>query len=387
MHFLLSSLSVVYMLTTSMSEDGGDNPTVKQVRKRAKWDNDDYVCRGLILNVLEQYNELLGTLRRFTQHKLNMDKSIQVLCIIDKLLPSWKDFKHTLKHLKEELSLVELGSHLRIEESLKAPDNDKPKGNNVVGHSVVNMVEHNNSFRLGHVHFQRMQDMSKDRNKLNFMKDGTIFELTKREQKIVDQLRIVITDRNFKEENFKKELHSKENKYLKEFLDMKALKEKYKVAIGYKNPVCLTRAKHVQPSLYNGHEIIKTNHVPAIVHNLEETLEIAEITRKKMNEKINDLECVKKKAKIASHDYSKENYLATFTSQKQLTPKQIFWLKNLIKMKAEALKEQTTALRPMKALTVFSDMHEALNAAQKRIAELASENLIYKTRFKMMITM
>nr|GEX03981.1 hypothetical protein [Tanacetum cinerariifolium] len=118
------------------------------------------------------------------------------------------------------------------------------------------------------------------------------FKLTEREQKIDEQLRIVITDRNIKEENLKKELHSvhnksmveevtslkkdfkqKENKYLKEFLDMKSLKEKvkdklykqdqslqtvhmlckpkpyydeqYKVAIGYKNPLCLTRAKQV----------------------------------------------------------------------------------------------------------------------------------------------
>ncbi|GJW94863.1 retrovirus-related pol polyprotein from transposon TNT 1-94 [Tanacetum coccineum] len=61
-----------------------------------------------------------------------------------------------------------------------------------------------------------------------------------------------------------------------------------KVAIGYKNPLCLTRAQQVQPALYNGHEIIKTNHVQAIVHNLEDTLEIAEITRKKMNDKIKD---------------------------------------------------------------------------------------------------
>ncbi|GJU27715.1 hypothetical protein Tco_1166336 [Tanacetum coccineum] len=93
-----------------------------------------------------------------------------------------------------------------------------------------------------------------------------MFELTEREQKIDEQLRIVITDRNIKEKNLKKELHSlkfqlastinhnksmveevtslkkdfkqKENKYLepqrpltnpkkrREFLDMKALKEK-----------------------------------------------------------------------------------------------------------------------------------------------------------------
>nr|GEY69931.1 zinc finger, CCHC-type [Tanacetum cinerariifolium] len=50
MHFMLSSMSVVYVLTTPMPEDGGENPTVEQVMKRAIWDNDDYVCRGLILN-------------------------------------------------------------------------------------------------------------------------------------------------------------------------------------------------------------------------------------------------------------------------------------------------------------------------------------------------
>nr|GEY04243.1 retrovirus-related Pol polyprotein from transposon TNT 1-94 [Tanacetum cinerariifolium] len=68
-----------------------------------------------------------------------------------------------------------------------------------------------------------------------------------------------------------------------------------KVVIGYKNPLCLTRAKQVQPALYNGHEIIKDNHAPAIVHNSEDTLEIAEITRKKMNAKMNDPKCVTRK--------------------------------------------------------------------------------------------
>nr|GEY08720.1 hypothetical protein [Tanacetum cinerariifolium] len=84
-----------------------------------------------------------------------------------------------------------------------------------------------------------------------------------------------------------------------------------KVAIGYKNPLCLPRAKQFQPAVYNGHEIIKDNHVPAIVHNTEDTLEIAKITRKKMNDKMKDPECVTRKVKIAPHDYSKENFLAT----------------------------------------------------------------------------
>nr|GEY54530.1 integrase, catalytic region, zinc finger, CCHC-type, peptidase aspartic, catalytic [Tanacetum cinerariifolium] len=145
------------------------------------------------------------------------------------------------------------------------------------------------------------------------------FELTEREQKINEQLRLVISDRNFKEETLKHELHSiklqlastinrnksmveettflkqdfkqKENKYLADFLNMKSLKEKVedklvkqdqslqtihmiyrprplynehnKVAIGYKNPLCLTRVKQAQPALYNGHEILKDNHASA----------------------------------------------------------------------------------------------------------------------------
>ncbi|GJS61183.1 CheY-like superfamily protein [Tanacetum coccineum] len=146
---------VVYVLTTPIPENGND-ATVEQLRKRAKWDNDDYVCRGLILKaedvssknffvsnftnykmtysrpIMEQYNELLNILERFTQHKMNMNEAIQVSCIIDKHPPSWKDFKHTLKHNKEELTLVELGSHVRNVESLEAHDSHKLKGNNVV---------------------------------------------------------------------------------------------------------------------------------------------------------------------------------------------------------------------------------------------------------------
>nr|GFA13935.1 hypothetical protein [Tanacetum cinerariifolium] len=145
-----------------------------------------------------------------------------------------------------------------------------------------------------------------------------------------------------------------ENKYLEDFLDMKSLKGKVddrlfkqdqslqtvhmlcrpkpyynelnKVAIGYKNPLCLTCAKQVQLALYKGNEIVKDNHVLTIVHNTEDTLEIAEITRRKVNDKMKDLECVNHKVKIAPHDYSKENFLATFTPQKQLPLNKYFGL-------------------------------------------------------------
>ncbi|GKG06269.1 hypothetical protein Tco_0326355, partial [Tanacetum coccineum] len=107
------------------------------------------------------------------------------------------------------------------------------------------------------------------------------------------------------------------------------------------NHLCLYRAKQVQPALYNGHEIIKTNRIPAIVHNSEDTLEIAEITWKKINDKLKTPLWTEQNINIRPLDYSKENYLATFTPQTQLTPGQIFWSKDVLKMKAEALKEKT----------------------------------------------
>nr|GEU82772.1 hypothetical protein [Tanacetum cinerariifolium] len=176
------------------------------------------------------------------------------------------------------------------------------------------------------------------------------FELAEREQKIDEQLRIVITDRNIKEEKLKKKLHCVKMQLASTINHNKSMN---KVAIGYKNPLCLTCAKQVQPALYNGHEIIKTDHVPAIMHNSEDTLEIAEITRKKMNEKMKTPLWTHNKINIRPPDYSKENFLATFTPQTQLTPEQMFWSKDVLKMKTEALAEQAKAAKPVRALTVY----------------------------------
>ncbi|GJY81517.1 hypothetical protein Tco_0494268 [Tanacetum coccineum] len=108
----------------------------------------------------------------------------------------------------------------------------------------------------------------------------------------------------------KKDFKQKEDKFLEEFLDIKKLKdkiedrlykqdqsvqtvhmlckpksfydEKHKVAIGYKNPLCLARAKQAQSALYNGHVLVTTNHTPTVIHDSEDTRELAEITRNRM---------------------------------------------------------------------------------------------------------
>ncbi|GJW94712.1 hypothetical protein Tco_0174384 [Tanacetum coccineum] len=89
MHFLLSSMSVVYVLTTPIPEDG-ENATIEQIRKRTS---------EIMMNMF-------------------------------------------------------------------AEDNDKPKGNNVAGPSVVNTMDHNNSFRYNDNKGKRKhQDTKADPNK------------------------------------------------------------------------------------------------------------------------------------------------------------------------------------------------------------------------------
>ncbi|CAM8882814.1 unnamed protein product [Rhodiola kirilowii] len=157
MHFLLTNLKVVYVMSTQCPKVG-DNGPMEAFRRRSKWENNDYIARGHILNglsddlfdiyqnvesakelwnsfeskymtedassvkflvsnfnnykivdslpVMEQFHEIQRILGQFAQHKLKMDESISMSSIIDKLPPAWKDFKHTLKHKEEEMSLV-----------------------------------------------------------------------------------------------------------------------------------------------------------------------------------------------------------------------------------------------------------------------------------------
>ncbi|GJZ16529.1 zinc finger, CCHC-type containing protein, partial [Tanacetum coccineum] len=144
MHFLLTTLKVVYVLTILMPELLED-ATMEAIRIRATWENDDYICRGYIWNGMsdslfdvytnvESAKELWDSLKSMYMAE-DASRSLD-----NKLPPSWKDIKHTLKHGKDDLSLVQLGSHLRIEESLRAQENDKGKGKEVGGPSV-NMTE------------------------------------------------------------------------------------------------------------------------------------------------------------------------------------------------------------------------------------------------------
>src|ERR1044072_9035722 len=188
----LSTLKVVYVLNTIRQAEKEDE-TVAETRERQKWDNDDYICMGHILNgmsdsvfeiyqssnsakelweklesrymqedstskkflvsqfnnykmvdsisVMEQLYELERILNNYKQHNMHMDETIIVSSIIDKLPPSWKDFKKSMKHKKEDISLEKLGNHLRLEEEYRKKDDTKSQN----AHEKVHVVEKENS--------------------------------------------------------------------------------------------------------------------------------------------------------------------------------------------------------------------------------------------------
>ncbi|GJS31222.1 hypothetical protein Tco_0491842 [Tanacetum coccineum] len=98
---------------------------------------------------------------------------------------------------------------------------------------------------------------------------------------------------------------------------------------------------------------IPLSHVQSIarpvVHDSEDTRDMAEITRKRMMEKMKSPLCVENKVRIAPPDYSKENLLATFAPQRNLTPEQIFWSID----ENDRKKAETSVPKPLSALTVY----------------------------------
>ncbi|GJS35540.1 zinc finger, CCHC-type containing protein [Tanacetum coccineum] len=126
MQFLLATLKVAYVLTKPYLEES-KNETLAASRERLKFENDDFICRGHILNamsdppfdVYQNYStakELWNALeeRYFTEDATNVKKN--------------------LKLRKDDLSIKDLDKHLLIEEQyhLENKTNDETSKVHVV---------------------------------------------------------------------------------------------------------------------------------------------------------------------------------------------------------------------------------------------------------------
>nr|GEX88512.1 zinc finger, CCHC-type [Tanacetum cinerariifolium] len=184
MHFLLSSMSVVYVLTTSMPEDDGDNPSVEQVRRRAKWNNDDYVCR--VVNMMEynnssRYNDNKGKCKhRDTKADPNKKPKIYYVTYVSKAYfvqdndVAWLvDSGATVHVCKDKCWFKTYESlndgsvlHMGNESTALVHGRGCVDLRLNIGSAFMSTSKLNDSIlwhvRLGHVHFKMMQDMSKD---------------------------------------------------------------------------------------------------------------------------------------------------------------------------------------------------------------------------------
>ncbi|GJS00640.1 zinc finger, CCHC-type containing protein [Tanacetum coccineum] len=111
---LRSLIQVVYVLTTLMPELLEDD-TVEAIRRRAKWVNDDYICRGHILNGMS-------------------DPLFDIYENMESAKELWDSLES--KYMAEDAS----SKKFIIKKSLRTQESDKGKGKEVAGPSV-NMME------------------------------------------------------------------------------------------------------------------------------------------------------------------------------------------------------------------------------------------------------
>ncbi|XP_050217643.1 uncharacterized protein LOC126668494 [Mercurialis annua] len=168
--FFLTMKKVVYVLSMerpTVDEAAADEKKENQNTELQKWMTNDYLCKNFILNALsddlyDYYNnektaketwealqkkydiEEAGTKKyavsRYLKYQMTDNKSVkaqshevqkiaheigeqfQVAVLIDKLPPSWKDFKSSLRHKTKDFLLESLITRLRIEEEARKQD-------------------------------------------------------------------------------------------------------------------------------------------------------------------------------------------------------------------------------------------------------------------------
>lgn len=97
--------------------------------------------------VISQVQDLQVILHDIHTEGMKLSESFQVAAIIEKLPPSWKEFKNYLKHKRKEMKLEELIVRLRIEEENRAAEKKFVNSFTVLKANVVEHPKPNNNKR------------------------------------------------------------------------------------------------------------------------------------------------------------------------------------------------------------------------------------------------
>nr|GEW87964.1 hypothetical protein [Tanacetum cinerariifolium] len=153
-----------------------------------------------------------------------------------------------------------------------------------------------------------------------------------------------------------------------------------KKALGFQNPFYLKKAQQLEPKLYDGNVIEKTNAI--VICDFEETLILAEESHSKMLLKQKDPMMSKKKVNTTPADYAVLNQLSQdiktqFVPQTKLSVEQAFWSQNSMNSIEPTPSTRPTKVEVPKELPKFSMVNTSL---KKLKHHLASFDVVVKER-------
>ena len=212
MLFYLTTLNLARFLTETAPEISEELSDVQTLSAIDAWKHSEYLCRNYVLNglvdslynvyckittakelwesldrkyktedagtkkfivarflefkmvdsktVMNQVQELQVILSEILSEGMVLGETFQVACIIEKLPPSWLDFKNYLKHKRKEMTIEDLVVRLRIEEDNRVAQ----KGGQTEGYAKANMVEHGQTSRGNRGKGKKVDNKSKGKS-------------------------------------------------------------------------------------------------------------------------------------------------------------------------------------------------------------------------------
>ncbi|GJT06502.1 retrovirus-related pol polyprotein from transposon TNT 1-94 [Tanacetum coccineum] len=144
-----------------------------------------------------------------------------------------------------------------------------------------------------------------------------------------------------------------------------------KQALGFQNPFYLKKAQQLEPKLYDGNVIEKTNAI--VIPDSEETLMLAEESHSKMLLKQKDPIMLEKKVNTTPVDYAVLNQLSQdfekrFVPQTELSAEQAFWSQNSVNSAKPTLSSRPTNVEVPKELPKVSMVNTSLKKLKHHLA-------------------
>nr|GEW26906.1 Gag-Pol polyprotein [Tanacetum cinerariifolium] len=142
-------------------------------------------------------------------------------------------------------------------------------------------------------------------------------------------------------------------------------------ALGFQNPCYLKRAQQLEPKLYDGSVIQKTDAI--VIPDSEETLMLEDESRSKMLKKQRDPLMSEKKVNTKPVDYAALNQLSKdfethFVPQTELSAEQAFWSQNSGNSKESNISSITTIVKVPKELPKVSMVNSTLKKLKFHLA-------------------